>query len=178
MIAEGPLPTTMAHSSCSSWALTGGFFSNGLPAASFLLALARICQALLQAQGVLHLLVRKSDEDAVLRCNLCDHPLPLHAAITRDSRSEFLDGHLQSEKDGGFILVENGDNAPAVDDGDPFIEHVGHVAGFAVDCPDACRGNLICEGLLLLLACKLLLCEIGPVCAAVMIGRWTDVQRV
>jgi hypothetical protein len=46
MIAEGPLPTTMAHRSCSSWALTGGFFSNGLPAASFLLAMARIRQTL------------------------------------------------------------------------------------------------------------------------------------
>jgi hypothetical protein len=46
MIAEGPLPTTMAHRSCSSWALTGSFFSNGLPATSFLLALARIRQTL------------------------------------------------------------------------------------------------------------------------------------
>jgi len=61
MIAEGPLPTTMAHRSCSSWALTGGFFSNGLPAASFLLALARVGQALQKAQSVLHLRVRELD---------------------------------------------------------------------------------------------------------------------
>jgi len=46
MIAEGPLPTAMAHRSCSSWALTGGFFSNGLSAASFLLPLARVGQTL------------------------------------------------------------------------------------------------------------------------------------
>jgi hypothetical protein len=46
MIAEGRLPTTRAHRSYSSCALTGGFFSNGLPAASFLLALARIRQTL------------------------------------------------------------------------------------------------------------------------------------
>jgi hypothetical protein len=46
MIVEGPLPTTMAHRSCSSWALTGGFFSNGLPAAPFLLVWARMRQTL------------------------------------------------------------------------------------------------------------------------------------
>jgi hypothetical protein len=46
MIAEGPLPMTMAHRSCSSRALTDSFFNNGLPAASFLLALTRICQTL------------------------------------------------------------------------------------------------------------------------------------
>jgi hypothetical protein len=46
MIAEGLLPTAIDLCSCSSWALTGGFFSNGLPAASFLLALARIRQTL------------------------------------------------------------------------------------------------------------------------------------
>src|ERR1035437_8097301 len=97
MIAEGPLPATMAHRSCTSWALTGGFFSKGLPATSFLLALARIRHLLLQAQGVLHLLVGELDGYAVLRRNLCDHPLPLHGASTRDVRSIFLDGHLQAE---------------------------------------------------------------------------------
>src|ERR1035438_9688547 len=51
MIAEGPLPATMADRSCSSWVLAGGFFSNGLPAASFLLALARIRQTLQEAKG-------------------------------------------------------------------------------------------------------------------------------
>ena len=107
---------------------------------------------------MLHLRVSELDGDAVLRRNLCDHPLPLHGAVTRDSRSEFLDGHLQSEEDGGFILVKNGDDASAVDDGNLPVECVGHVAGLAVDCPDAGRGDLIGERLLLLLACK-------PLCA-------------
>ena len=75
--------------------------------------------------------------------SLCDHPLPLHAAVTRDSRSEFLDGHLQSEEDGGFVLVEHGDDAPTVDDGNLPVECVGHIAGFAVDCPDAGRSDLV-----------------------------------
>jgi hypothetical protein len=57
------------------------------------------------------------DGDAVLRRSLCDYPLPLHAAGTRDARSVLLDGHLQSEEDRRFILVENGDYASAVDDG-------------------------------------------------------------
>ena len=60
----------LANRSCSSRALTGGFFSNGLPAASFLLALARIRQALEQAQGVLHLRVCELDGDPVLRRDL------------------------------------------------------------------------------------------------------------
>ena len=77
----------------------------GLPATSFLLALARIRHLLLQAQGVLHLRVRELDGYAVLRRDLCDHPLPLHGASTRDVRSIFLDGHLQSEEDGGFIQI-------------------------------------------------------------------------
>ena len=94
----------------------------------------------------------------MLRRDLCDHPLPLHSTSTRDVRSIFLDGHLQSEEDGGFILVKNGDDASAVDDGNLPVECVGHVAGLAVDCPDAGRGDLIGERLLLLLACK-------PLCA-------------
>ena len=98
-----------------------------------------------------------------LRRNHCDHPLPLLAAGTRDSRSVFLDGHLQSEDDCGFILVEHGDNAPAVDDGDPAVEHVRHIAGLAVDRPDACRGDLFGKSLLLLLGRKPLLREVGPV---------------
>jgi hypothetical protein len=74
--------------------------------------LARIRQTLKKVQGVLHFRVRELDGDAVLRRNLCDHPLPLHAAVTRDARSEFLDGHLQSEEDGGFILIKNSDDGP------------------------------------------------------------------
>ena len=127
---------------------------------------------------MLHLRVRELDGDSLLRRDLCDHPLPLHAAVTRDSRSEFLDGHLQSEEDGGFILVKNGDDASAVDDGNLSVECVGHVAGFAVDFPDAGRGDLVGKGLLLLLGRKALLRKVGPVCAAVMIGRWADVHRV
>jgi hypothetical protein len=143
MIAEGPLPTTMAHRSCSSRALTGGFFSNGLPAASFLLALAWICQALKKTQGVLHLRVSELDRDALLRRNLRDHPLPLHAAVTRDARSVFLDGHLQSEEDGGFILVENGDDASAsmtdsiplsVYETSPVLRLIVHIRAVAI-CP-------------------------------------------
>ena len=118
------------------------------------------------------------DGDAVLRRNLCDHPLPLHGAGTRDARSVFLYGHLQSEEDGGFILVEHGDDAPTVNDGNLPVQRVRNIAGLAVNFPDACRGDLVGERLLLLLGCKPLLREVGPVCAAVMIGRWADVHRV
>jgi hypothetical protein len=115
---------------------------------------------------------------AVLRRDLCDHPLPLYGAGTRDARSVFLYGHLQSEEDGGFILVEHGDDAPTINDGDLPIERVRNIAGLAVNCPDACRGDLIGEHLLLLLGCKPQLREVGPVCAAVRIGRRTNVQRI
>lgn len=135
-------------------------------------------QTLKKVQGMLHLRVRELDGDAVLRRNLCDHPLPLHAAVTRYSRSEFLDGHLQSEEDSSFILVENGDDASAVDDGNLPVECVGHVAGLAVDCPDACRGDLVGKGLLLLLCSKPLLCEAGPIGTGAIIGRWSKMQRV
>jgi len=151
---------------------------SGLPAASFLLALARIRHLPLQAQSVLHLRVCELNGYAVLSCGFCDHPLPLNAAVTGDSRSVFLNGHLQSEEDGGFILVEHGDDAPTVDDGNLPVQRVRNIPGLAVNLPDACRGNLIRELLLLLLRGKPLLCEIGPVGVAVMIGRWTDVQRV
>ena len=89
-----------------------------LSAASFLLVLARIFHLLLQAQGVLHLLVSELHRDAVLRRSLCDHPLPLHGAGTRNAWSVFLYGHLQAKDDCGFILVEHAHNAPTVDDGD------------------------------------------------------------
>ena len=100
--------------------------------------------------------------------------LPSHAM----SRSEFLDGHLQSEEDGGFILVENGDDASAVDDGNLPVECVGHVAGLAVDCPDAGRGDLVGKSLLLLFVCKPLLREAGPIGAGAILGRWSNMQRV
>ncbi len=63
---------------------------SGLPAASFLLALARIRQTLQKTHGVLHLRVRELDGDALLRRNLRDHPLPLYSASTRNARSVFL----------------------------------------------------------------------------------------
>lgn len=156
--------------------LTRDFLSHELPAASFILALERICQALLQAEGVLHLLVRELDGDAVSRRSLGDHPLPLDAAGTRDARAVFLDGHSQSEEDGGFILVEHGRNAPAVDDRNPPIEHVGNIPSLAVDCPDACRGNLLGKDLSLLFGYKTLLRDVGPVGAAVR--RRPETQRV
>jgi hypothetical protein len=93
--------------------------------------LARIRQTLKKVKGVLHLRGSELDGDAVLRRNLCDHPLPLHAAVTRDSRSEFLDGHLQSEEDGGFVLVENGDDASAVDAGCSGFNDAGVAARIA-----------------------------------------------
>ena len=135
----------------------------GLPATSFLLALARIRHLLLQAQGVLHLLIRELDGYAVLCSSFCDHPLPLHAAVTGDSRSVFLDGHLQSEEDGGFILVEHGDDAPTVNDRNLPIQCVRNIPGLAVNFPNAGRGYLVGKRLLFLLACKPLLCEVGPV---------------
>jgi hypothetical protein len=55
---------------------------------------------------------------------------------------------------------------------------IRNIAGLAVNFPDAGRGDLVGKGLLLLLGRKALLREVGPVCAAVMIGRWTDVHRV
>jgi len=63
---------------------------------------------------VLHLRVSELDGDSLLRRNLRDHPLPLHAAVTRDSRSVFLDSRFQSKEDGSLILVENSDDAFAV----------------------------------------------------------------
>ena len=178
MIAEGPLSTGNGTLLMLFVCADRGLSSHQLPAASFILELERIRQALLQAQGVLHLRVRELDGDAVSSHSLGDHPLPLDAAGTRDARAVFLDGYLQAEEDCGVILVEYGDNAPAVDDGNPPIEHVGHVAGFAVDRPDACRGNLIGDGLLLLLGRKPLLSDLGPICAAVIIGRWPEMQCV
>jgi len=114
----------------------------------------------------------------MLRRDLCDHPLPLHGAGTRDARSIFLDGHLQSEEDGGFILVEHSDDAPTVNDGNLPVHRVRNIAGLAVNLPDARSGDLIGEHLLLLLGRKPQLREVGPVCAAVRIGRQTNVQRI
>jgi len=116
MNADGPLPTSAGTSLIPFVLPTEDHFSHGLRAAPFLLALARIRQTLKKVHGVLHLRGSKLDRDAVLRRNLCDQPLPLHAAVTRDSRSVFLDCHLQSEEDSSFVLVENGDDASAVDD--------------------------------------------------------------
>jgi hypothetical protein len=178
MIAEGSLPTTMAHHSCSLWTLMGGFFGNRLPAASFLLAMARISHLSLQAQSVLHLFVGELDGDTVLRRNFCDHPLPFDGAGTRNARSVFLNGHLQAKEDCSFSLVEHGDDAPTVDDGNLPVQRVRNISGLAVNFPDACRGNLIGELLLLLLRGKPLLCEIGPVGVAVRIARRADVQRI
>jgi len=124
MLAEGLLPRGDSTLPMLSVGANLGFFSHELPAASFPLALERIRQTLLQAQGVLHLRVRELDGDAVLYSGLYDHPLPLHSAGTRDARSIFLDGHLQSKEDRGFILVEHGHNASAVDDGDAPVENV------------------------------------------------------
>jgi hypothetical protein len=153
-------------------------FSNGLPAAFLRRALARIRQTLLQAQGALHLLVCELDGDAVLRRSSFYHPLPFQSAGTRDARSVFLNGHLQAKEDCCFILVEHSDNAPTVDHGNLSIEQIGHVAGLAINGPDAYRGDLVDKRLLYLLACKPLLCEVGPVGAAVRIGRWANVQPI
>src|ERR1039458_2495966 len=76
------------------------------------------------------------------------------------------------------MLVEHSDDAPTVNDGNLPVQRVRNIAGLAVNLPDACRGDLVGKGLLFMLACKPLLCEIGPVCAAVRIGRWADVHRV
>ena len=178
MSADGPLPTGAGTSLMPFVLPTEDHFSHGLPAASFLLALARICWALLQTQGVLHLRVSELDGDAVLRRNLCDHPLPLHGSGTRDARAVFLHGHFQAEEDRRLILVENGDNASAVDDGNLAIQHVRHIAGFAVDCPDAGRGDLVGKNLLFLFICKPLLREAGPIGAGAILGRWSKMQRV
>jgi len=129
----------------------GCFFSNGLPAASFLLAFARIRQTLKNMHGVLHFRVSELDGDPVLRRSLCDHPLPLHAACTRNAWSIFLYGHLQSKEDRRFFLAEHGDDAPTVNDGNLPVQGVRNIAGFAVNFPDACRSYLVCKGLLVLL---------------------------
>ena len=106
---------------------------SGLPAASFLLALEGIRQTLLQAYGVLHFRVREFDGNSVSHRSFYDHPFPLHAAGTRDARSVFLDRYLQFKEDCGFILVEHGYEGSAVDDGNPAVQHVRHVARLAVD---------------------------------------------
>ena len=157
MLAEGLLPRGDSTLPMLSVGANLGFFSHELPAASFPLALERIRQTLLQAQGVLHLRVRELDGDAVLYSGLYDHPLPLHSAGTRDARSVFRDGHLQAEKDCGSILVEHGDDAPTVNDRNLAVQRVRNVAGLAVDRPDSCRCDLIGERLFLLLFCKSLL---------------------
>jgi len=140
--------------------------------------LARIRQTLKKVKGVLHLRVRELDGDSLLRRNLCDHPLPLHAAVTRDARSVFLDRHLQSKEDRNLFLVENGDDASAVDDGNLPVECVGHVAGLAVNFPDAGRVDLVGKSLLFLFVCKPLLREAGPIGARAILGRWSYMQRV
>jgi hypothetical protein len=178
MIAEAPPQTGDGTLLMLSVGANQGFFSHELPAASFILALDRIRQAPQKVQGVLHLRVRELDRDAVLRRNLCDHPLPLHGASTRDARSVFVDGHLQSKEDRGFVLVEYGHEASAVNDGNSPIENVGHVASFAIYRPDARRSDLVGKGLLLLLVRKPLLLEVGPIGAAVVVGRRADMQCV
>ena len=127
---------------------------------------------------MLHLRVRELDGASVLCGNLCDHPLPLVGAGTGNSRSIFLDGHLQPERECRFILVENGHNAPAVDHRNLSIEHVRNVDGLAVNCPDARRGNLLGRGLLFLLGYNPWLREVFPAGILIVLGRRLDMQCV
>jgi hypothetical protein len=140
--------------------------------------LERIRQELFLVEGALHLRVRELGEDAVPDRAPGNHPLPLFASSTCDPRSVFLDAHLEPKDDCRLILVEYGHKAPAVDDGDPAIQHVRHVARLAVDRPDACRSDLFGKGLFPLLGSKTLLCKFGPVGAAFIIGRRPEMQCV
>jgi hypothetical protein len=119
---------------------------------SLCLKLERIRFARMLVDSRLHLRVRELGEDAVLNRSRCDHPLPLLGSGTRDSRSVFVDGRLQPKDNGRFVLAENRHEAPAVDDGDPAVQHVRHVAGFPVDRPDSCCGDLFSKILFLLLS--------------------------
>ena len=129
-------------------------------------------------EGALHIRVRELGEYAMADHTHGDHPLPFFASGTRDARSVFVDGHLQSKEDRGFVLVEYGHEASAVNDGNSPIENVGHVASFAIYRPDARRSDLVGKGLLLLLVRKPLLLEVGPIGAAVVVGRRADMQCV
>ena len=107
-----------------------------------------------------------------------NHPLPLFASSTCDPRSVFLDGHLQPEDNCRLVLIEYGHKAPAVDDGDPPVQHVRHVAGLPVDRPDSCRGDLFGKILFPLLSRKPLLRKVCPVGFLIVLWRRPDMQCV
>ena len=142
------------------------------------LELDRIREELLMVEGVLHLRVRELDENAVLNRTHGDHPLPLIGAGTGNSRSVFLNGHLQPEDNCRLVLVEYGHKASAVDDRDLSIEYVRHIARLPVDRPDACRGDLAGKILFPLLSREPLLRKVCPVGFLIVLGRRPDMQCI
>ena len=140
--------------------------------------LKRTRKELLLVEGALHLRVCELGEDAVLNRSHGDHSLPLLCAGTGNSRSIFLDGHLQPEDDCRFFLVENAHNAPAVDHRNLPIERIRHIAGLPIDRPDSCRGDMFGKTLFPLLGRKPLLRQLCPLGFLIVLGRRSDMQCV
>jgi hypothetical protein len=135
--------------------LQSGF--KGMEASS--LNLERVRDELVLVQGVSHLRVGKLSEDAVLDRHFDHLPLPIVTARAGDTRSVFLDGHLQAKDDCGLVLVEHGNAPPTVDDGQLPIERVRDIPSAPVDRPYSGCGNLSSEILRSLLSGKALLDE-------------------
>ena len=119
--------------------LQSGF--KGMEASS--LNLERIRHELVLIQGVSHCLVGKFSEDAVLDGHFDHLPLPIVASRAGDTRSVFLDGHLQPKDDCGLILIEHGHALPrsitasfplSVYETSPVVRLIVHIRAVAI-CP-------------------------------------------
>ena len=135
--------------------LQSGF--EGMEAGS--LNLERIRHELVLVQRVPHLWVGEFNEDAVLDGHFDHLPLPIVASRARDTRSVFLDGHLQTKDDCGLVLIEHGNAPSTVDDGQFPIERVRDIPSGPVNRPYPGCGNLSSEILRSLLSGQTLLDE-------------------
>jgi hypothetical protein len=135
--------------------LQSGF--EGMEASS--LNLERIRHELVLVLDIAHCRVGKLNEDAVLDGHFDNLPFPIVASRARDTRSVFLDGHLQAKGDCGLVLVEHGHAPSTVDDGQLPIERVRDIPSGPVNRPYPGCGNLSSEILRSLLSGKTLLDE-------------------
>ena len=135
--------------------LQSGF--KGMEASS--LNLERIRHELVLVQRVPHLWVGEFNENAVLDGHFDSLLFPIVASRARDTRSVFLDGHLQAKDDCGLVLIEHGYAPSAVDDGQLAIERVRDIPSGPVNRPYPGCGNLSSEILRSLLSGQTLLDE-------------------
>jgi hypothetical protein len=135
--------------------LQSGF--EGMEAGS--LNLERIRRELVLVQRVPHLWVGEFNEDAVLDGHFDNLPFPIVASRARDTRSVFLDGHLQAKGDCGLVVVEHGHAPSTVDDRQLPIERIRDIPSGPVNRPYPGCGNLSSEILRSLLSGKALLDE-------------------